>query len=51
MEKKFKVTAIFTDYVYAEDKAQAIEEFDELMEMDCVPIADEIIVEELPPNT
>ena len=49
--KKFKVTAVYTDYIYAENEEEALEEFDELMADDHISPADEILVEEMPSNT
>ena len=45
--KKFKVSGIYTEYVYAEDEEHAIEQFDELVDFTLEPF-DEIECEEMP---
>ena len=48
--KKFKVSGIYTEYIYAETEEDAIEQFDECMD-DCMigldPF-DEVTCEEMP---
>ena len=46
--KKFKVSGIYTEYIYAEDEEQAIEKFDELMDGVVIDPFDEIVYEEMP---
>ena len=46
--KKFKISGIYTEYIYAEDEEQAIEKFDELMEGVAIDPFDEILYEEMP---
>lgn len=47
-KRKFKVSGIYTEYIYAEDEEQAIEKFDELMEGVAIDPFDEILYEEMP---
>ena len=46
--KKFIVRGIYTEYIYAEDKEQAIEKFDELIDGVAIDPFDEILCEEVP---
>lgn len=46
--KKFKVSGIFTDYIYAENEEAAMEKFDEFSEEYIKEPYDEIICEEMP---
>ena len=46
--KKFKVSGIYTEYVYAEDEEHAIEQFDELIDGVAIDPFDEILCEEMP---
>jgi hypothetical protein len=46
--KKFVVHGIYTEYIYAEDEEQAIEQFDELMDGIAIDPFDEILCEEMP---
>lgn len=46
--KKFVVRGIYTEYIYAEDEEQAIEQFDELMDGVAIDPFDEILCEEMP---
>jgi hypothetical protein len=47
--KKFKVSGIYTEYVYAETEEEAIEKFDELMVGVAIDPFDEVICEDFPP--
>jgi hypothetical protein len=45
--KKFKVSGIYTEYIYAETEEEALEQFDDIStDYACEPF-DEIIVEEI----
>ena len=46
--RKFKVSGIYTEYIYAEDEEEAIEKFDEFMEGIAIDPFDEIVYEEMP---
>ena len=46
--KKFKVSGIFTEYVYAETEEEAIEKFDEISEDYVSEPFDEVMCEEMP---
>lgn len=45
--KKFKVSGIYTEYIYAETEEEAIEQMDEVFDFTIEPF-DEIICEEIP---
>ena len=45
--KKFKVSGIYTEYIYAETEEEAIEKFDELIDFAIEPF-DELVCEEMP---
>lgn len=45
--KKFRVSGIYTEYIYAEDEEEAIEKFDELTDFTTEPF-DELVCEEMP---
>jgi hypothetical protein len=45
--KKFKISGIYTEYIYAETKEEAIEKFDELTDFTVEPF-DELVCEEMP---
>lgn len=47
--KKFKVSGIFTEYIYAESEEEAIEQFDEITSDFVENEFDEITCEEIPP--
>ena len=47
-KKKFKVSGIFTEYIYAETEEQAIEQFDEISADYASEPFDEIVCEEMP---
>ena len=47
--KKFKVSGIFTEYIYADSVEEAIEQFDEITSDFVENEFDEIIYEEIPP--
>lgn len=49
--KKFKISGIYTEYIYAEDKDEALEKFDEEMEGIAIDPFDEVVCEELPFST
>lgn len=46
--KKFKISGIYTEYIYAEDRDEALEKFDEEMEGITIVPFDEVMCEELP---
>lgn len=46
--KKFKVSGIYTEYVYAETEEEAIEKFDEIAEDYVSEPFDEIVSQEMP---
>jgi hypothetical protein len=46
--KKFKVSGIYTEYIYAETEEEAIEQFDELMDGVVIDPFDEVVWEEMP---
>jgi hypothetical protein len=46
--KKFIVRGIYTEYIYAEDEEQAIEQFDEISANYISEDFDEILCEEMP---
>ena len=47
--KKFRVSGIFTEYIYAETEEEAIEKFDEISaDYDASEPFDEVLVEEMP---
>lgn len=46
--KKFKISGIFTEYIYAETEEQAVEEFNEIAEEYASEPFDEIACEEMP---
>ena len=46
--KKFKISGIYTEYIYAETKEEAIEQMDEVFDFTTEPF-DEIVCEEIPP--
>ena len=46
--KKFKVSGIYTEYIYAETEEEAIEKFDEISaDYACEPF-DKVVCEEIP---
>ena len=47
--KKFKVSGIFTEYIYAETEEEAIEQFDEITSDFVENDFDEIVCKEIPP--
>jgi hypothetical protein len=46
--RKFRVSGIFTEYIYAETEEEAIEQFDEISEGYATEEFDEIVCEEMP---
>ena len=46
--KKFRVSGIFTEYIYAETEEEAIEQFDEISEGYAIEEFDEIVCQEMP---
>lgn len=46
--KKFKVSGIYTEYIYAETEEEAIEQFDECLNGVAIDPFDEIVCEEMP---
>ena len=46
--KKFKISGIFTEYIYAETEEEALEEFDEISANYVSEDFDEIACEEMP---
>ena len=46
--KKFRVSGMFTEYIYAETEEEAIEQFDEISEGYASEVFDEIVCEEMP---
>ena len=46
--KKFKVSGIYTEYIYAETEEEAIEKFDEISDGYTTEPFDEVIWEEMP---
>ena len=46
--KKFKVSGIYTEYIYAETEEEAIEQFDEIAEDYASEPFDEVVCEEIP---
>jgi hypothetical protein len=46
--KKFKVSGIYTEYIYAETEEQAIELFDGISDGYTIEPFDEVICEEMP---
>lgn len=46
--RKFRVSGIFTEYIYAETEEEAIEQFDEISEGYTIEEFDEIVCEEMP---
>ena len=46
--KRFKVSGIYTEYIYANTEEEAIEQFDECMEGVAIDPFDEVICEEMP---
>lgn len=46
--KKFKVSGIYTEYIYAETEEEAIEKFDEIAEDYATEPFDEVTCEEIP---
>ena len=47
-KRKFKVSGIFTEYIYAETEEEAIEQFDEISADYASEEFDEIVCEEMP---
>ena len=47
--KKFKVSGMYTEYIYAETEEEAIEKFDEIAEDYAKEPFDEVVCEEIPP--
>ena len=46
--RKFKISGIFTEYIYAETEEEAIEQFDEISaDYACEPF-DEVVSQEMP---
>ena len=45
--RKFRVSGIYTEYIYAENEEEAVEQFDELTDFTTEPF-DEIVCEEMP---
>ena len=45
--RKFRVSGIFTEYIYAETEEEAIEQFDEISEGYATEEFDEIVCEEM----
>jgi hypothetical protein len=48
IKRKFRVSGIFTEYIYAETEEEAIEQFDEISEGYATEEFDEIVCEEMP---
>ena len=46
--KKFRVSGMFTEYIYAETEEEAIEQFDEISADYASEPFDEIVCEEMP---
>ena len=46
--RKFRVSGMFTEYIYAENEEEAVEQFDELTEVFATEEFDEIVCEEVP---
>ena len=46
--KKFRVSGIYTEYIYAETEEEAIEKFDEISADYASEPFDEVLVEEMP---
>ena len=46
--KKFRVSGIYTEYIYAETEEEAIEQFDEISADYASEPFDEVLVEEMP---
>ena len=46
--KKFKVSGVYTEYIYAETEEEAIEQFDEITEVFATEEFDEIMCQEMP---
>lgn len=46
--KKFLVSGIFTEYIYAETEEEAVEKFDEISAEYASEVFDEVKVEEMP---
>lgn len=46
--RKFRVSGMFTEYIYAETEEEAIEQFDEISEGYASEEFDEIVCEEMP---
>lgn len=46
--KKFKVQGIYTEYIYAEDKEEALEKFDEISQEYAKEPFDEVEIQESP---
>lgn len=47
--KKFKISGMFTEYIYAETEEEAIEQFDEISAGYASEEFDEIVCEEISP--
>lgn len=45
--KKFLVSGIYTEYIYAETEEEAIEQFDEISAEYALEVFDEVICEEM----
>ena len=46
--KKFKISGIFTEYIYAETEEEAIEQFDEISADYASEPFDKVVCEEIP---
>lgn len=46
--RKFKVSGIYTEYIYAETEEEAIEEFNEISTEYAIKEFDEMVCEEMP---
>lgn len=46
--KKFKISGMYTEYIYAETEEEAMEQFDELMDGVAIDPFDEVMCEEMP---
>ena len=46
--KKFRVSGMFTEYIYAETEEEAIEQFDDITAGYAMEEFDEVICEEIP---
>ena len=46
--KKFRVSGVFTEYIYAETKEEAIEQFDEISTEYAIKEFDKIVCEKMP---